>query len=56
MLFVTAIAQVQVGHVKPRGKPKPPDAESQQVAEQAFEELLQHMEGVPCNYILDDNK
>ena len=47
---------LQVGHVKQRGKPKPADADSQQLAEQAFEELLDHIQGVPANYIIDDSK
>ena len=39
-----------------RGKQKPPDAKNQQLAEQAYEELLDHIETVPRNYVLDDSK
>lgn len=39
-----------------RGKQKPPDAKTQQLAEQAYEELLDHIERVPRNYVLDDSK
>lgn len=39
-----------------RGKQKPADAKTQQLAEQAYEELLDHVETVPRNYVLDDSK
>ncbi|KAL3155779.1 hypothetical protein ABBQ32_012794 [Trebouxia sp. C0010 RCD-2024] len=38
-----------------RGKQKPPDAKTQKLAEQAYEELLDHIETVPRNYVLDDS-
>ena len=39
-----------------RGKQKPADAKTQQLAEQAYQELLDHIEHVPRNYVLDDSK
>lgn len=39
-----------------RGKQKPADAKTQQLAEQAYEELLDYIETVPRNYVLDDSK
>ena len=50
------VSVLQVGHVKQRGKPKPADADAQQIAEQAYEELLDHIQEVPANYIIDDSK
>lgn len=42
--------------MKQRGKPKPADVDAQQIAEQAYEELLDHIQEVPANYIIDDSK
>ena len=44
------------GSSQTRGKQKPPDAKTQKLAEQAYEELLDHVESVPRNYVLDDSK
>jgi len=47
---------LQLGSSQPRGKQKPPDAKTQQLAERAYKELLDHIEDVPRNYVLDDSK
>jgi len=47
---------LQLGSCQPRGKQKPADAKTQQLAEQAYKELLDHIEDVPRNYVLDDSK
>ncbi len=47
---------MQLGSSQPRGKQKPADAKTQQLAEQAYKELLDHIEDVPRNYVLDDSK
>lgn len=53
---VTLCLCVHQGSSLTRGKQKPPDAKTQQLAEQAYEELLDHIETVPRNYVLDDSK
>ena len=47
---------LQLGTSQLRGKQKPADAITQQLAEQAYQELLDHIEHVPRNYVLDDSK
>lgn len=53
---VTLCLCVYQGSSLTRGKQKPPDAKTQQLAEQAYEELLDHVETVSRNYVLDDSK
>ncbi|KAL0038029.1 hypothetical protein WJX79_010159 [Trebouxia sp. C0005] len=49
------LKQMKPGSSQLRGKQKPPDAKTQQLAEQAYKELLDHIEDVPRNYVLDDS-
>ena len=47
---------LQLGTNQSRGKPKPADAKTQQLAEQVYKELLNHIKDVPRNYVIDDSK
>ncbi|KAL3146007.1 hypothetical protein ABBQ38_015364 [Trebouxia sp. C0009 RCD-2024] len=55
VLSVDGVIKQLKGGSQIRGKQKPPDAKTQKLAEQAYEELLDHIETVPRNYVLDDS-
>lgn len=56
LFSMTSISVLYQGCNQTRGKQKPPSAKTQELAEQAYEELLDFVETVPRNYVLDDSK
>ena len=47
---------IQLATHQGRGRPKPADAKTQQLAEQAYKELLGQIKDAPRNYVIDDSK